>query len=438
MKNAWLSATSLLALLAFGGGRAAAAPIMDNDTVSDITMFGPTGIAGQNPPPTGLEPLPARAVAPASEAERQSTASDNTHAQSPSGTYTYQPPVQARASAAKTAKGGENSRQNPGNTSNLRGTIGTAPEGIFAVPAAGITVDEAAPRTYNYVFAPTQAGSDALTTTDPGGIVQRIPVSDSPSASVFVGVRSLSGDEENEAAAAAARPIAMLSATGSATPTVILTPGKPGGAAPPEPAADDPGTRVATTIGFRTADIPPTRLRRGDAASTTLGYTYIPVRRPVGPGLPPNATGASFAPTDATLSATITAPAGGLARRSPHDGRRSTVDGPADGVSAVVASTAGIAPLAGGTAPTTVAIEQFLVAVGIRTEERVSIPLIIAGELKEPRSGSQSLFTTQTIEMQEGRGLVDYALIALAVLVPMWLAVLGFRLLQRNLLRRQE
>ena len=437
MMRALVSSTSALALLVFGGGRAAAAPMA---AVSDTLLFGTadrTDVVRQS---LSL----GASVAPSigGVAERESAVVDrptiaDPSASTPSATYTYRPAVAVRGDAGLVGTIAANSRRNPGNVSNLKGTIGASGAGIYAVPATEISVDETPGQTYNHIFRPRPVLGSALPPMDPAEAIPREPFGESPSHSVFIGVRMPVADTENERAA---REASIIGATGSATPTVAISPLP--GRVPPARGIAGAGTGLAyqvdagpaTTIGFSTAWVRPTPLRPGAAASSTLGYTYVPfgAQDAVPTAASPRRTAIGGGET---VSATITAPDGGPARRDWRDRGQSDYRNATDDIDAPLAavSTASgsIAPARG--AVNGFAADAFAIGAGV---ERVVIPIVVKGTLAESRSGARSLLNNGSIEMEDDTGYARYGLATAALFVPFALAFLGFRIFRRAALRR--
>lgn len=435
MKRSLVSTTSALALLIFGGGRVSAAPMA---APSDPMLLGTTDQTDVVRESLSLgspaAPLIAGVTHMAGVVPDRPTIADPS-AQTPSATFTYRPAVTVRGDSGVVGTIAANSRRNPGNVSNLRGTIASLDAGIFSVPATGILVNEAPARAYNYSFRPIPTLGALLVQSDSTDIVPREAVADNPGHSAFIGVRPPVPEADTEAAA---RRVPTLSATGSATPTVVIAPLP----APNSPAAITAASLgyqmdagLATTIGFSTREMRPTVLRLGSAATSTLGYTYVPFgRRPAaGPSVGP--FGGASEPLGATLSATITAPDGGPARRDWW-----TIDPAPDLPPASVSSVGAGLPLVRGIVPD-VAADTFVVARdgpgGGRAAERVTIPILIKGELAERRSvGGSLLSASEAAEVDDETSTLSYGLAAAAVLVPAGLTFLGFRMVRRAALRR--
>ena len=432
MKRSLVSTTSALALLIFGGGRVTAAPMA---ATSDSLLFGTTDQTdvvreslslGGPAKPLIVGITPVVEVVPG-----RATIADPS-AQTPSATFTYRPAVAVRGDSGSVGSIAANSRRNPGNVSNLQGTVASAETGIFTVPATEILVNESPGRAYNYIFRPTLTLGALLVPSDFSEAVPPETPGEHPGQSAFIGVRSPVPEEDQEAAA---RKASTLSATGSATPTVVIAPLPAPNSAAAITAASlgyqmDAG--LATTIGFSTRAMQPTVLRPGAAASSTLGYTYVPSAR--GPVAGPLA-GASE-PLGATLSATITAPDGGPARRAWWTGGQALAVPPVP-----VGSASASLPLFRGMVPG-VAADTFVVGgsgpdgAG-RQAERVTIPIVVKGDLAERSSSGRSLLSaSEASETDDDSGNLSYGLAAAAVLVPAGLAFLGFRMVRRAALRR--
>ena len=445
MKRALFSTTSALALFLAGGGRTIAAPLA---AVSDSLLFGTedqTDVVRESLSLVGsAAPLIGGATSLRVTAFSDRPTIGDPSSQTPSATFTYRPAVPVRGDAGPVGSIAANSRRNPGNVSNLKGTIGVAGSGIYSVPASAILIDEVPPRAYNSHFRPTLTVGAAL---EPLALLEAVPpqpARDMPAQSVFIGVRRPVGNAEDERAA---REASIISATGSATPTVILSP-PPGRPRPAKPISGKTtglgyqlDTGSATTIGFSTADVRPTSLALGAAASTTLGYTYVPFSRAPNRGTLA-AVGAS--PAGATLSATMTAPDGGPARRDWRFGAQAGAAGrPADpNVPPSAASTASAA-IATSAVALSASIDTFEIA---RAEpgaagsgmERLTIPILLKGSLAEPGSTGRSLTSGEAIEMDDETAFTSYGLVAAAVMVPLGLAFVGFRMIRRAALRRLE
>ena len=444
MKRWLVSTISTIALLMLGGGRSTAAPIAAitdsmlsgtvdrTDVIRDSLSLGtPTAsaIGGIVAVETGVSGRP--------------TITDPS-ASTPSATFTYRAAVPVRGDAGPVGSVANPSRRNPGNVSNLKGTIGAEDAGVFSVPTSDIVINGTPEQSYNYMYRPSVTVASALAPLDRMELIPREPFRDSPSHSVFIGVRSPVGDADRERAA---REASIISATGSATPTVAISPlpGRPAASKGLEYQLD---AGPATTIGFSTARLRPTTLGAGAAASSTLGYTYRPVgqqpvgQRPVGQRPDPDLLITTRPSDNVMLSATIAAPDAGAAHREPMDRRDA---GWNRGIPAAVISTvSALRPLAPETVDT-IPVDTFAIAAatppgvggGIGAGvDRLTIPILVRGELAEPGSGARSLLDTEAIEMGDDDNYTNYGLAAAAVLVPVGLAFMGFRIIRRAVLRR--
>jgi hypothetical protein len=433
MRALLVSTTSLLALLVFGGGRALAVPITAE---SGNPVFGTTeqtDVVLESLSLDGASVL-AAATAP-SPTETQPTTDSG--GQTPGSTFTYRPSAPAKRDGGGGTAVVANSRRNPGNVSNLRGTIGSAAAGIFGVPASEILVNETPAAAYNFMLRPPLSVEMELVLPESIEAVRREPFEGEPSQSVFVGVRPPVADDNGNAA----RRASILSATGSATPTIRVMPAPRRAGSDADVAADlgyktDAG--LATTIGFSTAHIRPTSLPLGAAASSTLGYTYVPMGR--------RSTLASVAGmSGSTVSATVTGSDGKPARRDWRDGDQADPrDVSADlADSPALVSSAGIDVTAVYRPPPGVSVDTFVVATAdpgaiSGRNERIIIPVVLKGELGEPDVAGESLYASDTVEMNTGHSVTQYAMIAGAVAVPFGLALLGFRMIRRAAIRRLE
>ncbi len=410
MRTSLVSATSVLALLTAGGGHAGAAPIE-----TELPSIPAAPHPGGTPPPT--QPR---------SAEPQPVSPGGAPGQSPSVTYSYRPAPPAHGDLPALPLSG------PQNLADLVAAPDIAAPDIAVPDIAGGTIFATTPaadtarqtliRTSKAIAEMTQPGQPRGLIPWSNDLVRHIPATGTEGGSVFVGVRDAYTDLNSDTVAAARRA-ALVSATGSAAPTIMLAPRTSGHDA--DPAV--PGAPFSLPVGFPTKDIRPTTLRPGDAATTTLGYTYIPFNRtPPAPPLQPP-------PVATLLSASITAPGGGLARHDVWD-RPDRTPGP----NVAATGTLGIDRLDTGPLPDPDP-EHFLVATaGGGTTESVAIPLALAEEFKTPGNEDRSVFATQTVEMEESSGVAIYGLTALALLLPTSLAVLGFRLYRRAVLRRAE
>ena len=426
MMRWWLSSTSALALMAFGGGRSAAAPMA---ALADSVVFGTVertdvvreSLALGAPPP----PLIGGIGLPESGPSARPTIADP-GAQTPSATFTYRPTVPVRGATGPMGSPAANTRRNPGNVSNLRGTIGSDPAGIFAVQTIGVAINAAPAPASDYMFRSVMFADRKLEPAAATEIVPAEPFQDAPSHSVFIGVRSPVGDADQERAT---REASIISATGSATPTVALGP-LPGRPLPAKVLQYQLDAGPATTIGFSTADVRPTGLPAGAAATSSVGFTYTPIGRPNRDPLGPM-------PLGSTLSATITAPGGGPARRGWADPIAGFSN--ADGSAAIVSSASSTVLLARGWAiyPAT---ESFALARpesgGTRLSmDELRIPIVVKGDMRGPAGGGRSLTEYESIEMDGGSDYKRYGLAVSVVLVPLALAFVGFRLVRRAALR---
>ncbi len=403
MKRPLVSTTSALALLMCGGGRLAAAPVAG---VSDSLLFGTTDQTDVVREALSLgeaaTPLIAGVVRLPSAVSDKPTIADPS-AQSPSATFTYRPAVLVRGDSGPVGSTAPLSRRNPGNVSNLKGTVAASQGGIFSVPAGAILVNDTPAAAYNYIFRPTMALAAVVQPVDFSQIVPRIEPAESPSHSVFIGVRPAIPTEDADAAA---RRVSTLSATGSATPTVVLPIPRKVSALDAESAANlgyrmDAG--LTTTIGFSTQHVRPTLLPRGAAATSTLGYTYVP--RPI-------------APQPATLPPSIAV-------------------GVEEGAGRASFGTAGLALPPAAEAAQQFPADSFAIARPGRTPELVPVPIAIGNNLLEQAAAVRSLISAaETAESDSEYSLLGYVALVLAVLVPGGLAFLGFRMIRRAALRR--
>ena len=431
MMRWWLSSTSALALMAFGGGRSAAAPMA---ALADSVVFGTVertdvvreSLALGAPPP----PLIGGIGLPGSGPSARPTIADP-GAQTPSATFTYRPTVPVRGDTGPVGSLAANTRRNPGNVSNLRGTIGSDQAGIFAVRTIGVAINAAPAPASDYMFRSVMFADRKLEPAEATDIWPAEPFQDAPSHSVFIGVRSPVGDADQERAT---REASIISATGSATPTVALGP-LPGRPLPAKVLQYQLDAGPATTIGFSTADVRPTGLPAGAAATSSVGYTYTPVGRPNRDPVGPMPMGPM--PMGATLSATITAPGGGPARRGWADPIAGLSN--ADRSFAIVSSASSTVLLARGWAiyPAT---DSFALARpesgGARLGmDELTIPIVVKGDMRGPAGGGRSLTEYESIEMDDGSDYKRYGLAVSVVLVPLALAFLGFRLVRRAALR---
>jgi hypothetical protein len=279
------------------------------------------------------------------------------------------------------------------------------------------------------MFLPTATGGAALASLDSAAPIARETFRDSPAHSVFIGVRSPVGDADRERTA---REASIISATGSATPTVAISP-LPGRAAASKGLEYQLDAGPATTIGFSTADLRPTTLGSGAAASTTLGYTY----RPIGHRPAPDPLLTTRTPGSETLSATIAAPSDEPARRGWVDRSEAVLDKYFQ--PAVLSTVGAFGPLASAIV-SGVPIDTFAIATadpgGIGAGvDRLMIPVVVRGELAGPANGSRSLLAAEAIEMDDGDNYTRYLLVAAAVLVPVGFAFVGFGIIRRAALR---
>jgi len=415
VKHGLLSTTSVLALLALGGGRVAAAPIVR------IADGAPTGVAGQTDVLRDslalFAPQPAAIgeVLPQAATDEVRLAAGPALSQSPSATYTYKP----QTPLAQTARdrSAAFSRRNPGNVSNLNGTIGTAREGLFAVPALEVMINETPARAFNYIFRPTLNTDPAAAPADSADIVQRIAPRGDPGHSVFIGVRPAVTESANNG-----RDTSIFGATGTATPTVVLesVPGRNARVAAGPSAIDGAilyqlEKPLATTIGFSTRDVRPTSVPAGAAETSTLGYTYVPMPR----------AGRDSTAAAPRLSATVAASEGDAPDRTL----------PAQvAVGRVAASTVGAAyrrtPSQEG------GIDRFPVGNGASAQEQVFVPIAIKSVLSDPGSGVGSLLEADSDESGGGVSLSFLGLAAAAVVLPLSGAIVGYRLIRRAAIKR--
>lgn len=435
MKRWLVSTTSTIALLMLGSGRSTAAPIAAiTDSMLSGTVDRTDVIRDSLSLGTPTAPAFGGIVAVETGVSSRPTITDPS-ASTPSATFTYRAAVPVRGDAGLVGSVANPSRRNPGNVSNLKGTIGAEDAGVFSVPTSDIVVNGTPEQSYNYMYRPSVTVASALAPLDRMELIAREPFRDSPAHSVFIGVRSPVGDADRERAA---REASIISATGSATPTVAISPlpGRPAASKGLEYQLD---AGPATTIGFSTARLRPTTLGAGAAASSTLGYTYRPIGRwPVGQRPEPDPLLTTRPSDSAMLSATIAAPGGGAAHREPMDRR----DGGRNGgiPPAVISTVSALRPLAPETVDT-IPVDTFAIAAatpgGIGAGvDRLTIPILVRGELAGPGSGARSLLDTEAIEMGDGDNYTNYGLVAAAVLVPVGLAFMGFRIIRRAVLRR--
>ncbi len=410
-----LSGTSTLALLVLGGGRAVAVPVapvtggvlsetLDQTDVvrQSLAVGAQTSVEGRTAA-TPDEPLSARP-----------TIADVT-AQTPNATFTWRPAVAVRGDAGLVGTLAAGGGRNPGNVSNLTGTIGGDPGGIYAVPASAIAINTVAEHDSDYLFRPTGTVAPLPTSTE---LVPPEAGRDHPTHSVFVGVPPAFGDV---AAERAAREASIVSATGSAAPTVRITP-LPGQPAASGSLAYQVDSGLTTTIGFSTAALPPTGVPFGAAATSTLGYTYRPFAA--------NPRPAIAAPEEQTLSATITAPDGTLARRVPHVAAPATPR-PAD---ATASRSTAAPPVV--SAPNIVPVDSFPILSGTKEFRHMTLPIRIRGVLEEVTRGDLSLSSAEENDTGSENPWLIYVLIAAAITVPTGVAILAHRLVRRAALRQ--
>jgi hypothetical protein len=427
MKRSLVSTTSALALLVFGGGRVAAAPVA---AVSDSLLFGTTEQTDVVRESLSLgdaaTPLIAGVVRLPGAAFDKPTIVDP-GAQSPSATFTYRPAVMVRGDTGAVGSTASRSRRNPGNVSNLTGTIAASPAGIFAVPATQILVNDTPASVYNYIFRPSLTLGKVAASFDTADIVRRVPHGENPGHSVFVGVRPPVPEEDADAAA---RKIGTLSATGSATPTVVLAIPRKLSALDAESAANlgyrtDAG--LSTTIGFSTQHVRPTPLALGAAATSTLGYTYVPQRR--GADSP---VGTAEKPRVSVLSATVAA-------AEPSESWERVSVAASLGLERALSSfgTAGMAVVPAARIADVFPAESFAIARPGRTPELVTIPIVLASNpMVQATEIRTMLLAAETTESDEGYSPLWLAALAGAIVLPAGLAFLGFRMIRRAALRR--
>ncbi len=413
-----LSGTSTLALLLLGGGRAAAVPttpvtggvISETIDQSDVVRQS-LSVGAQTPTEVRT------AATPEAPSSSRPTIAD-VAAQTPNATFTWRPAVAVRGDAGLVGSLAAGGSRNPGNVSNLIGTIGGDPAGIYAVPATAIGINGVAEHESDYLFRPigTVASSPAITALVPPETGR-----DHPAHSVFIGVPPAFGDVVAERAA---REASIVSATGSAAPTVRITP-LPGQPAAAGSLAYQVDTGLTTTIGFSTAALPPTRLPFGAAATSTLGYTYRPV------SAQPKSAVASV--DEQTLSATVTAPDGMPARRV-----RSVVSGaapgPADAPAPPIAVT--VAQAVTTAQADVFPVENYLISGGIVGGRQVTLPVGIKGILGAADRSDLSLLNSEENDTGSENPWLIYLLIAATVTVPPSLAILAHLLVRRAALRQ--
>lgn len=422
MKRSLLSATSVLALASFGCGRAGAVPMAIE---SDSLLFGTTEqtdvVRESLSLGSAVAPLISGVARMPGLPDRPTIA--DISAQTPSATFTYRAAVPVRGDTGTIGSTAPVSRRNPGNVSNLKGTIGGGAAGLFSVPATQILVNETPARAYNYIFRPTLQIGDNLGEADLTAAVVWQGDREYPGHSVFVGVRSPVPDPGTERAA---RRVSVISATGSASPTILVVPQREAGA---NNGPAGPGS--ISTIGFSTAGLRPTPVLFGAAATTTLGYTYRP------PGLADRreTVASAAAPQRAALSATIGAADGGLAGRDAwaRNAEYLAVYTP------VGDSTLGAYPAASRPATQGFAIETFAVrSAGKGPLQRVDVPLPLRGRLSDPADMALAVAALDIVELEETTYFVQYILAAVAVIVPSLLAFFIYRMIRRSALQLFE
>lgn len=308
--------------------------------------------------------------------------------------------------------------RNGGNGSNLTGTIGGDSGGIFAVPASAIAVNGVVEHDSDYLFRPVGTLAPLPASTE---LVPSEAGRDHPTHSVFIGIPPAFGDV---AAERAAREASIVSASGSAAPTVRITP-LPGQPAAAGRLAYQVDAGLTTTIGFSTANLPPTALPFGAAATSTLGYTYRPFAAAPRPAI--------AMAEEQTLSTTITAPDGTLARRASPVAAGAT-PGPAD-ASVSRSTVAAVLDMVPG-APNIVPVESFPIPGGTDGIPRVTLPIRVRSIPLEVGRGDLSLSSAEENDTGSESPWLIYLLIAVAVTVPPGLAILAHRLVRRAALRQ--
>ena len=412
MKRWLMSGTSILAFAVLGCGRAGAVPAIPvtngllTDTIDRSDVVRQSLSVGAQTPGEARSAVP-----PDAPSSSRPTIAD-VSAQTPTATFTWRPAVAVRGDAGPVGMLAAGGSRNPGNISNLTGTVGGDPAGIFAVPATAIAVNGAVEHESDYLFRPVGAIESLPSSTE---LVPPERGRDHPHNSVFIGTPPAFGDV---AAERAAREASIVSATGSAAPTVRITP-LPGQPAAAGTLAYQVDTGLTTTIGFSTASLPPTALPLGAAATSTLGYTYRPFS--AAPRSPVAAVG------EQTLSATITAPDGTLARRSP-DGARAGAPPTRNTVIAPPTVRSGVAEA--------FPVESYPLPDGAGGIRKATLPIAIGDVPGSVSRSDLALLSGDESDNGQENPLLIYALIAVAVTVPPGLAILAHRLVRRAALRQ--
>ncbi len=313
MRVSLTAATSLIALLVFGAGQAVAAPILAGMPRLPFPVDEPPAAPPSAAPPSAA-PLSAASAGGGDAPLIDRMAS-------PSTAYTYAPaavpsaPDPGLATESTTAQVlpratgpvAVQSRRNPGNKSNLTGTIGGLTGGLLAridtraqigmAETSSQTEEEGEPATAFGAGGTDEATLAGLApTTNEDNFVGRVTPIEQPGASAFVGQvdRVVRGPGVRRSPANGI----VANATGAATATMVVVAEPDGDAANPEE-IDHQGAFEWRGQLIGVARPPPGSRRSvvaGGIGTSTLGYTYSPVSSARLPNLRPGSTmGASAA-----------------------------------------------------------------------------------------------------------------------------------------------
>ncbi len=331
MRASLTSATSLIALLVFGGGYAAAGP-----TAPPEVRPWSIGTIGALPDPVDTAPTAGNYT------YQPGTAADAGMTGTETAAPNVAPPPEAKPPLGTEQAAADAPRGEAGRQSNLVGTIGGLQGGLLADVdlTTWVSVDDGAPapaiiqrtsEAFEAIVANDPTFSDLVPAQAEARFLGHIAPREQPSASVFVGrwtptdaVRAANGKRARLGAV-------MITATDSTAPTIVMTAeqmesetesrsraDEDESAGPPITVAgvvsawDLRKTRASEIGGLRVAgpDVQSARAARGSVGSSTLGYTYTPFSQMA--QRPMVLTGAPEAPRPLSVSASVAASHPGL------------------------------------------------------------------------------------------------------------------------------
>ncbi len=285
MKASLTAATSLIALMVFGAGQPAAAPILANKARLSASSGDPGAEPSLDPAIGADKPIADRVATPGAAYSYAPNAAGS--APGPGlATEAATVDVPARAKSPPPIL----SRRNPGNQSNLLGTIGAMTGGLLAridpraeILTAESSADDDDASEPGTAFGATGTDETTLSrlaaSANEDNFVGRVTPREQLGASVFVGQvdRAMPGRGVRR------MPVNALvaTATGAATATMVIV-AEPDGDAASVEAIDLPGAFEwrGHLLGAARSSLASRRHAAiGAVGTSTLGYTYSPISR---------------------------------------------------------------------------------------------------------------------------------------------------------------